>query len=586
MNDYSLNKEIGAKKSSLWISVKKFLPLLKEHRNQIILATIAAVATSGLNLLAPVLMAHAIDDHILKGQFHGVLVYGGIILAIYAAALVTNYFQTLLMGRVGQNVLFGLRNAVFNKLASLPVAFFNQNKAGDLISRINNDTDKLNQFFSQSLVQFVASIVTILGGAIFVLSINWRVGLIALLPAAFLLVFTQVLSPWIGRKNAINLKNLGGMSGEISESIDNFKVVVAFNRRDFFRQKFREVNEMNYKSAIGAGIANNTLMPTYSLASGTAQLLVIAFGLTYIASGSFTLGLLVSFITYVSRIYDPLRQMAAIWSSFQTAFASWDRVNAILELDTNLIKSGGQEGGSSEYVMEFKNVSFAYPDGMEVLHSVDFAFKHGKTYALVGPTGGGKTTTASLIARLYDPTEGTVLLDGRDIRSYDDDERARKIGFILQEPFLFTGTVRDNIVYGNEEYSKLSNPELEKVIEEHGLEALLKRFEGGLDTEVTATGSRLSLGQKQLIAFIRAVLRKPELIILDEATANIDTVTEKLLEDILEKLPEETTLVIIAHRLNTIENADEIFFVNSGEVVRAGSMKHAVDMLLHGKRQS
>jgi ATP-binding cassette subfamily B protein len=586
MNNYDLNNGVHESEKSLWVSVKKFFPFLREQRSQIILATISAFITSGLNLLAPILIGYTVDNYIQKGQFHGVLVYGAIILAIYIGSVISNYLQTLLMGRVGQNVLFGLRNMVFNKLANLPTAFFNQNKAGDLISRINNDTDKLNQFFSQSLVQFVANIITIIGGAIFVLMINWEIGLIALAPAVFLLIFTKILSPWIRQKNAINQKNLGNMSGEISESIDNFKVVVAFNRRDYFRKKFREVNNINYKSAISAGIANNTLAPTYGFASGIAQLLVIAFGLTFIASGNFTLGLLISFLAYISKIYNPLRKMAAIWSNFQTAFASWDRIHAILLLNSDLIKIPSVKTNPSSHVMEFKKVSFSYPGGKEVLHSVNFSFDRGKTYALVGPTGGGKTTTAFLISRLYDPIQGTVLLDGKDICSYNDDERTKKIGFILQEPFLFTGTVRDNIVYGNEEYSKFTNKELSKVIEEHGLKTLLKRFEGGLDMEVTATGNKLSLGQKQLIAFIRAVLRRPELIILDEATANIDTVTEKLLEDILKKLPKKTTLIIIAHRLNTIENADKIFFVNSGEIIKAGSMKHAVDMLLHGKRES
>ena len=587
MNNYTLNKPAGTEeKTSLWGSIKKLLPLLNDQKGRIIVATVAAFATSGLNLLAPILIGHAVDDYIQKGQYHGVLVYSAIIFTIYIAAVVTSYFQTLFMGRVGQNVLFTLRNSVFNKLGSLPVAFFNQNKAGDLISRINNDTDKLNQFFSQSLVQFFANIITIIGAAIFMLAVNWKIGLFVIIPALFLLIFTQILSPWIKRKNALSLKNIGGLSAEVSESIDNFKVVVAFDRRDYFKEKFKEVNEINYKSAIGAGIANNTLTPTYGLASGIAQLIVIAYGITLISTGHFTLGLLISFLSYVGRMYDPLRQMATVWSSFQTAFASWDRIHAILMLDSDLTKIPETKVVSSPHGMEFKDVSFSYPGGKEVLHSINFTFDRGKTYALVGPTGGGKTTTASLIARLYDPTSGAVLLDGKDIRSYEDGERARKIGFILQEPFLFSGTVRDNILYGNEEYLNLTNEELEKVIRDHGLEKLLARFDDRLDTAVTATGSALSLGQKQLIAFIRAMLRRPELIILDEATANIDTVTEQLLEDILKKLPKETTLVIIAHRLNTIENADEIFFVNAVEVTQAGSMQHAVDMLLHGKRAS
>ena len=204
----------------------------------------------------------------------------------------------------------------------------------------------------------------------------------------------------------------------------------------------------------------------------------------------------------------------------------------------------------------------------------------------MGPTGGGKTTTALLMARLYDPTEGSVLLNGRDIRSYTPEERAQKIGFIPQEPFLFSGTVRDNIVYGNEKYRDYSSEKLTEVLEEANLSRLLARFSEGLDTQVATSGNSISLGQKQLIAFMRAALREPELLILDEATANIDTVTEELLQEILNKLPATTTKVIIAHRLNTIDNVDQIFFVNSGEITLAGSMEHAVDMLLHEKRES
>jgi ATP-binding cassette subfamily B protein len=217
---------------------------------------------------------------------------------------------------------------------------------------------------------------------------------------------------------------------------------------------------------------------------------------------------------------------------------------------------------------------------------VNFTLEKGKTYALVGPTGGGKTTTASLMARLYDPTKGTVFLGGKDIRSYPSEIRAKKVGFILQEPFLFSGTVKENILYGNEEYKAYTNDQVTAILTRSNLNGLLARFSEGLETKVSFGSGSLSLGQKQLIAFMRAALREPELLILDEATANIDTVTEQLLEEILAKLPASTTRIIIAHRLNTIENADEIFFVNAGEVTKAGTMQQAVDMLLHGKRQS
>lgn len=588
MTNYTLNKPSGQeKKFSVKRSVGKLLPLLQDEKRNIILAIVAVLINTGLNLLAPILIGHTVDKYILTGQYSGVLVFSAILLIMYVAAVIAGYFQTMLMGTVGQHLLFNLRNAIFNKIQSLPVAFFNQNKAGDLISRINNDTDKLNQFFSQSLVQFIANTITIIGAGIFILLLNWKLGAAALLPALLLLVFTRIISPWIKRKNAASLKNIGGLSAEISESIDNFKVIIAFNRRDYFRHKFNTANGTNYASAVRAGIANNTLTPAYGLASDLAQLIVISFGIYLISIGNLTLGFLISFLVYVSKLYDPLRQIATIWSNFQIALAGWDRIHAILSLESDLVVIPCHEKpGRTAPLMEFKNIHFRYPDGKEVLHNINFKLTAGRTYALVGPTGGGKTTTASLMARLYDPSKGTVLLDGRDIRSYESSERTKKIGFILQEPFLFAGTVRDNILYGNEIYKNYTDEQLEEVLKSSGLEMLLLRFEKRLETKIALSGGTLSLGQKQLIAFIRAVLRRPELLILDEATANIDTVTEELLEKILGKLPKETTKVIIAHRLNTIANADEIFFVNAGEVTPAGTMQNAVDMLLHGKRTS
>jgi ATP-binding cassette subfamily B protein len=587
--NYNLNQLSGQqKKTSNAAALKSLLGLIPHERKNLWLAFGAIMLNSAVNLVGPLVIGLTINKYVYTAHkdYHGVLVNCGLLLAMYLVGLVMAYLQTKLMGGVGQRMLYTLRNAIFNKLQELPVAFFNQNKAGDLISRVNNDTDKINIFFSQALMQFVSNLAIMTGACIFLLSINIKLGAAALIPAAIILLFTRIFSPWIKKQNDLNLKSVGGMSAEIQESLNNFKVIIAFNRRDYFRRRFDEANKDNYASAIRAGIANNTLMPVYGLFSSAAQLIVLAFGIYLISIKQFSVGLLVSYFAYANNFYNPLRQLATLWSTFQVALSGWDRISQILNLDTNLITVNSGLTATSDSLVEFRNVHFGYPEGREILHNVNLKLEKGKTYALVGPTGGGKTTTAMLIARLYDPTSGTVFLDGKDIRTYAPEARSKKIGFILQEPFLFTGTVRDNILYGNPLYVDYTNEQLEQVIIDANLESLLAIFEEGLETKVLSSGDSISLGQKQLIAFMRAVLRNPEVLILDEATANIDTITEQLLSNILEKLPKETTRVIIAHRLNTIENADEIYFVNSGEVIRAGSFTDAMDRLLHGKRVS
>lgn len=583
--DYNLNIE---HKSSTSAALKKMLQFMKEEKRNLIIAVIVMALNSAIAMLTPYLIGYTIDNYIQTKLYRGLITFTGILLGLYLISAVTDYLQTKIMGSIGQRMLYSLRNAVFNKIQGLPISFFNQNKAGDLISRINNDTDKVNQFFSQSLLQFVDSIFNMLGASIFLLLIHVELGGAALLPAVFILIFVRIISPLVKKRNAASLKSIGGLSAEIQESLGNFKTIIVFNRRDYFRKKFDSVNTKNYQAAVGAGLVNNVFVPVFTLFSNIAQLIVLVFGIYLISTGHFTVGLLISFIAYVQYFYQPLRQLATLWASFQTAMAAWDRISIILNLESDLAQKPEITSGhiNNAPLLIFKNVSFQYPDGKKVLHDINFRLKQGKTYAFVGPTGGGKTTTASLIARLYDPTEGEIFLNGKDLRSYPPEKLSKEIGFILQEPFLFNGTVKDNILYGNEAYKIFDKEQLNKVLQQEGIEDLVNRFEDGLDTKIVSGGDSMSLGEKQLIAFIRAVLRKPDLLILDEATANIDTITEKLLEEILKKLPLSTTKVIIAHRLNTIENADEIFFVNSGEVTAAGNFDNALHLLLNGKRES
>ncbi len=590
--NYSLTKtdiEKEEQKGVLSTALKRLVPLMAEEKRTVTIAVVAIIVSAITALVVPIIIAHIVDVYFISKNFQGVLLFSGLLLIVFSAGLASNYIQVKTMGGLGRRLLFNLRNKIFNKLQELPVAFFNQNKAGDLISRINNDTDKLNQFFSQALMQFVSNIILILGAGVFLVVINWKLGLIALIPAVVVLIITQLLNPWVKRVSLRSLRTLGSMSGEIQESINNFKVIVAFNRLDYFRNKFKEANQENYSASVSAGIAGNIFNPIYVLASSLAQLIVLAFGIYLISTGNFTVGLLIGFLLYVNSFYNPLRQLASVWPSLQLALAGLDRISEVFALESDIkIMPKEKEAALSSLsaVLEFKNVFFHYVEGKLVLRNINFALEKGKTYALVGPTGGGKTTTASLMARLYDPSKGAVYLEGKDIRFYEPAERVKKIGFILQEPFLFNGTVRENILYGNEDYQKHSAGELAQVLEKAHLTKLLSRFPDGLNTKVSSGSDAISLGQKQLIAFIRAALRSPDILILDEATANIDTITEQLLQEIIDQLPKETTKVIIAHRLNTIENADEIFFVNAGEVSQAGSMQHAVDMLLHGKRES
>lgn len=585
--NYNLNPEI--ENTGRFISFRSLVALfsyVKREQQKLIVAFFVAILAAGMSLVSPVLIGYVVDAFIQKGDFGGVVRYSSILLGVYIMAFVFGYLQAKLTGSIGQRLLFALRNDLFKKIQELPVDFFKQNRTGDLISRINNDTEKINLFLSQTLMEFSRSILLMIGSAILLLSINFKLGVVAIAPSLLLWIMTILLSPWVKRLNANSMKSISVLSSEVQESLNKFDVVVAFNRQDYFRDIFDQANQLNYRSSVAAGIANNLFVPIYTFFSHLSHFSVLLMGINLVSRGEFTIGLLISFFSYVTFFYNPLHQIASLWGNFQMAIASWERVSELLHMKSNLPLLKKDERRDDFPLLKFQNVSFQYFNGKTVLNEVDFHLERGKSYAFVGPTGGGKTTTASLIARLYDPQIGQIFLDGYDIRSFKSEELAHKIGFILQDPFLFSGTILENIFYGNKQFENITKKEALEILATSGLGTILERFENGLDTVVGPSDAGVSMGQRQLIAFIRAILRKSELLILDEATANIDTLTGKLLEEILELLPPETTRVTIAHRFSTIAGADEIFFINSGRVVSAGSLDHAIDMLMEEKRNS
>lgn len=583
---YALNHDELQPAAPQGKTLNELWELIAGQKLALSLTFLALLINTAMGLWAPVLVAYVIDNAIDQGNFSELLRYAVLLLGVYSVAFVANYQQVLRMGTVGQQVLFDLRNRVFQTLQDLPLAFFQANRAGDLISRINNDTSNLSTLFSETLVRLVGSFVIMAGAAGIMIVLNWQLGLVALAPAVVLWAVTHVLSPWVRKKNALSLVQTGDLSSQIQESLENFKIIVAFERRDYFRDRFAQANASNYEAARDAGIANQVFSPIYSFMSQLAQLGVLGYGIYLLTQGQLTVGLLVAYFTYVSRFYDPLRQVAMLWSSFQLSLASWQRIRDLLDLENpmrQLPQDSDQvcQKGNADTVLAFESVSFAYqPEGPNALNNVNFQLEQGKTYAFVGPTGGGKSTTAGLMSRLFDPVEGHIRFHGEDLRCLSSQERADKIAFILQDPFLFAGTIADNLRYGQKE-----GFDLYAKIEQLQLHAVLESLWDPKDKLATAVDN-LSLGQKQLIAFVRAVLKDPELLILDEATANIDTATEALLERALTFLPPHTTRVIIAHRLNTIENADVIFFVNAGEIQQAGNFEDALNLLLSGARNS
>src|SRR5215468_710612 len=376
----TLNKDDNPQQSaSIGAALKRMAPLLSDEKRIVALAFVAMLVTSTSSLLGPAVIGRTVDTYIRNGDFRGVLISAAILLAIYLVGLLASYFQTLAMGTVGRTVLFKLRNALFTKLQGLPLAFFNQNKAGDLISRINNDTDKLNLFFAQSLVQLVGNLFMMAGAAIFLLALNIRLGIAALVPAVGVLIFTKAISGWVKRKNLRSLQSLGGMSAEIQESLANFKVIVAFNRLDYFREKFKQANQTNFAASLAGGIANGIFFPVYGFAFNLAQIVVLSYGIYLIAAGTLTVGLLIGFLLYVNSFYMPLRQLAVLWSSLQLALAALDRISDVLSLESNMPVLPATAARPAA-LLHFDKVHFSYPGGKEVLKDATFTLESGKTY--------------------------------------------------------------------------------------------------------------------------------------------------------------------------------------------------------------
>ena len=560
-------------------SIATILPLFAGETKNLIMIIITVLINIGTGVITPYIITRAIDGPIANKDIQTLALMSLGLLILYIISAIAAYGQARIMGYVSQRVLFRLRAKVFSSLQSLPIDFFNRNKAGDLISRINNDTNKINQFLSEGVLRFTSLFFSLIGIAGMMLYLNWQLASIVFILTAIILIITRIATPFIEGINKVGLENQGSLSSEVQEGLLNFNAIVAFQIQDYYQDNFNKISEAVYKTKIQTNILNDNIAPLYTFIANLAQIILLAVGVSFILSGSITIGLLIGFLAYAQKFFEPLRILGSIVGSLQGALAAWTRVQEIIGLESNLILEEDKSGikkRKTKHILEFDNVSFGY-DENKIIKNMNFTLEQGKIYALVGPTGGGKSTTASLMARLYDPQQGLVKLYNKDIRIYTEEDRTKAIGFILQEPFLFSGTIGDNIRYGNPDLVDKSNAELIEILKDNNLLDLISSFENGVASSIE--NNNISIGQKQIISFIRVILRKPELLILDEATANIDTITEQNLQDIIHQLPDTTTKVIIAHRLNTIKKADQIFFISQGILTPAEDFQDALNLI-------
>jgi ATP-binding cassette subfamily B protein len=547
--------------------VTRLLGYVAPQQVQALLAVLTMVLYTGTVVAIPWLVRVGID-RIIDGDSSGlnVIVIAAALVAF--AGWVTQYVHLILMAKVSQGVLYRLRLAMFGHLQRLSLRFYDKNEVGRIMSRIQNDVLTLQDFLSHGVVG-LADLLSLVGIIIALFLMDPALAALTLSVAPVLvvgLVFWQrrARGSFIRVRQAIATVNAG-----LQENISGVRVIQSLNREDENSLRFDRMNRRHLEANLIAGRLSAIVLPGVELLMAVAIAVVVIYGGRQVLGGSLEVGVLVAFALYIQRFFDPIRTLTMQYTELQRSMASGARIFELMDTDPDLVDApDARKIDKVKGEVRFDHVSHSYVPGVEVLHDLDLHVGAGETVALVGQTGAGKTTVTALIARLYDASEGSVTIDGIDVRTIERRSLAKHVTMVLQDPFLFWDTVLENIRYGRLDASR---EEVELAAKTVGAHDFIMRLEHGYDTLLQERGGNLSVGQRQLVSFARAVLADPAILILDEATANIDTQTEVLIQQALGKLLHGRTSVLIAHRLSTIRNADRIVVMDQGRIVEMGS---------------
>lgn len=476
--------------------------------------------------------------------------------------------QILRLGEAGQRALYTVREQVFGKVSTLDIGYFESVESGDLMSRLINDIEQINSFMSQGFRRLLSSAFGLVATLAAMLLVDWRLATATLAAVPVMLGVTRLFGVIARRAFRRRQETIGEVSSTLAEELAGIRVAQAFNRTDRNRAEFANRNAMNRDANVGAAAVSSAFSPVLSVISTAATALVAAFGGWLAAGGLVTIGVVVAFLNYARQFFNAVTQLSSLYSDTQAALAGGERIFDLLDTVPAIEDvPGARELPAAEGRIDFDRVSFSYATGTEVLHGIDLHMAAGESVAIVGATGAGKTTLMNLIPRFYDPTSGAVRIDGHDLRELTVDSVRSHFGIVLQDPFLFSGSIADNIRYGQ---LGASDAQVREAAATAGALGFIERLADGFDTQVGERGGILSTGQRQLIAFARAVLSDPAVLLLDEATSSVDTRTEQLIQQGLRGILEHRTSIIIAHRLSTIRDVDRIVVIADGRIVEQG----------------
>jgi ABC-type multidrug transport system fused ATPase/permease subunit len=556
-----------------WHKTRRRLGLLwrltRPYRSRTALSVVSLLTATATALAPPYLAKYALDDAV-----NG---HGGsrlfTVVAIFVAAGLANwgmtYVETYLTGWVGERILADLRVRLFEHLQRLSLGFYERNRAGVIISRLTNDVEAIDQLVTDGVTSLVQNTLTLLGTAIILFILDWRLALATCAVIPLMGVATAVFRTRSARAYAAVRERLGLVTATLAEDISGMRIVQAFTREKPAFENFRAV-ALHYRAAnMQTIVLNGIYFPIVDLLSTVALAVVLAYGGHLYFGGSITLGTLFAFMLYVQNFFDPVQQLSQLYNTFLSATAALDKIMGVLDEEPEVLdRPTARELAEIEGHVAFEGVRFTYGRGDEVLHGIDLDVPAGTTVALVGHTGAGKSTIAKLLARFYEPTHGRITIDGVDLNDVSQSSLRRQLGVVPQEGFLFAGTVAENIAFGKPDATA---DEIVRAANTVGAHDFILRLEDGYETQLGERGSRLSLGQRQLVAFARALLADPRILILDEATSSVDIGTEQRIEQALRVLLAERTAFIIAHRLSTIRDADLIVVLEHGRVIEQGS---------------